>query len=220
MRVEQIQGIGSIYGGEYEQIKIEGVSKCKGDIKAEIVDIEGVFKSKGRVRAKEFYCEGVGEFEKNIKAGKVNVEGIIRMRGNAKLEADEIKCDGVLIGNAEICADLIDVDGCIQATEVTGDNIKIISTKKSFVNKIPFDLSKIFGEHWFTNKQQNSVVDLVEATTIELQGVKAKNVNGENITIGMNCDIDSVDCTGTLYLHPSSRIGVITGGAVPQYKED
>lgn len=219
MRTEQIQGFGNIYGGEYERIKIEGVSKCKGDIKAEIVDIEGIFKSKGKIQTKEFFCEGVGEFEKSIKAGKVDIEGIIRMKGNAKLQADNIKCEGVLISNAEICADTIDVDGCIQAVEVTGDNIRVMSRKKSFVSKVPFDLSKIFGDYWFTNKNQNSNIELVEATTIELQGVKAKEVNGENITIGMNCDIEAVDCSGTLYLHPSSRIGKITGGAEPLYKE-
>jgi len=219
MRTEQIQGIGNIFGGEYEKIKIEGVSKCKGDIKADVVDIEGVFKSKGKIQAKELLLEGVGEFDKDVDSGKISINGVFRMKGNAKVRADEIVCEGVLVSGAEVSADIINIDGCVQATEITGDDVKILSRKKSFLHKVPFDLTKVFGDYWFTNKNQNSSVDLVEATTIELRGVKAKEVNGENITIGVNCDIETVDCSQTLYLHPSSRIGKITGGAVPVYKD-
>jgi cytoskeletal protein CcmA (bactofilin family) len=217
MNTEKFAGIGSINGGEYDVIKIEGVSKLKGDVRANLIDVLGVFTSKGRVNTKDLLCEGVGEFEKNVKAEKINVQGIVRMKNNAKLTADEIKCEGIILSNAEISADQIAIDGCVQADEVTGDTVTILSLKKSFISKIPFDLSKAFGEHWYTNKNQNSNVGLVEATTIHLQGVKAKQVNGENITIGVNCDIEAVDCTGTLKLHPSSRIGVISGGVTPEY---
>jgi hypothetical protein len=61
----------------------------------------------------------------------------------------------------------------------------------------------------FTKKY--STVNLIEATRIELKGVIAGTVNGSDITIGPKCQIERVDCNGTLYIDPEAQVGQITG---------
>ena len=68
MHSQTIEGVGSISGGEYERISIEGVGNSKGDITVKQLDIEGVFKSNGKIKAETIECEGVAEFSDTIRA--------------------------------------------------------------------------------------------------------------------------------------------------------
>jgi hypothetical protein len=52
---------------------------------------------------------------------------------------------------------------------------------------------------------------MIEATTIELSGVRADVVNGRDIKIGPNCQIENIDCSGILSVDPSSYVRNITG---------
>lgn len=98
----------------------------------------------------------------------------------------------------EISADKINAEGCIDADEIVGDNIRILS-------------------HWHTPRLLNfinrftSKVRVIEATTIELSGVKAETVNGRDIKIGPDCKIENIDCSGTLSVDSGSIVHNITG---------
>ena len=193
-----IEGVGSIKGGEFGNITIEGVGNCSGDIKADLVRIEGVFNVKGGLEANMLDCEGVADFYSDVRAKKIVVEGVLNAKKEAKIEAEEIICEGVIKAGGEISADMIRTEGCIQADEIVGDKIYIDSAYH------PRFVSRIF-------RRWRSEVRLIEATTIELRGVSATSVNGKDITIGPDCKIENIDCNGMLYIDRSSYVRNITG---------
>lgn len=194
----KMEGIGTISGGEYDIVKIEGVGSCKGNIKANEISIEGVFDCNGDVETGLLYCEGVADFKSNIRAKKLVIEGVLSERSGGKIEAEEIVCDGAISTKGEVSADIINAEGCIEANEIVGDRIRINSR---------FTRGKILT---LINRIQ-SKVKLIEATTIELRGVTAEVVNGNDITIGPKCNINTIDCSGVLFIDKTAKVNKITG---------
>lgn len=194
----KMEGIGSISGGEFNIIRVEGVGNCSNKIKANDLHIEGVFNCSGEIEAENLFCEGVANFKANIRAKKMYIEGVLNEKYGTKIEAEQITCEGVIKTSGEISADVLDAEGCIEADEIVGDRIKILSHwhKSGFLN--------VFN-------RIHSKIRIIEATTIELSGVKAYNVNGCDIKIGPNCQIENIDCNGILSVDPSSVVRNITG---------
>lgn len=193
-----MEGIGKISGGEFETLTVEGVGDCTNNIKADNIRIKGVFNCSGEVETRILYCEGVANFKSNIRAKKINVVGVLSDKDSTRIEAEEIICDGVIKTGGEISADIIKAEGCIEAKEIVGDQIFINSHYHS--NRILNFLNRIKSE-----------VRLIEATTIELSGVTADTVNGKDITIGPNCKIENIDCSGFLSININSYVKNITG---------
>lgn len=193
-----IEGIGTINGGEFGLLKVEGVGTCSGDIKAADIRIEGVFNCSGNVDTGYLECEGVANFNSNIRAKKIIVEGVLNNKHGNKIEAEEILCEGVIKTYSEISADYIKVEGCIDANEIVGEHIIIDSDSH------PHLLRRLF-------KSTTSEVNIIEATTINLSGIKAKAVNGKDITIGPSCVIDNIDCSGFLSIDRRAVVKNITG---------
>lgn len=198
MKDLNLEGLGRINGGEYDNITLEGVNSCSDHVKAENFHIEGVFTCSGQVEAGLLYCEGVSDFKANIRAKKIVVEGVFNGKDGMKIEAEELVCDGVIKSGGEIYADVVKADGCISAKEIYGDQIRIHTHYP--INKIV----KFFN----TTK---SDVRLIEATTIDISGVSADTLNGRDIIIGPNCRVGTVDCSGTLSIDSSSTVNTITG---------
>ena len=120
-----------------------------------------------------------------------------------KIEADRIKCDGVLNVEGEISADIIDAKGKLNAEEIVGDHITIKSYWKRGVGGLFLALGEKISEKW---SAKFSVIGLIEGTTVELRGVRAKSVSGQNVYLGKNCKIDRVNASGELSIHPTSQV--------------
>ena len=197
----KIDGAGTINGGEYEKLDINGACTVDGDLKVKSLSINGVCTCKGSVEAESFDCDGVMTIHGNLRVGTADIDGVVTVNGN-KIEADRIDCDGLLSVEGEISADVIDADGKLNAREIVGDRIRIKSYWKRGLVAMLFEI----GEK---RSMKFSVVDLIEGTTVELRGVRAKSVNGHDVTIGKNCKIDHVDASGELSIAPSSEVGEI-----------
>ncbi len=210
MKDLNFEGVGTINSGEYKDINCEGVVKCKGDIKAEKIHIEGVFSAKGKIEAKILECEGTGKFNDNIRVESLNIEGVMSLKDNASIEATKIYCEGVLSSTGEISTDYLHAEGCITAREIVGDTIEILNDRGKHSIKFNIDLS-MFGGIKKNISNYASKVDTIEATTILIEGVKATNVNGENVTIGPYCEVENVDCSGTLKVHNTATVTNIQG---------
>lgn len=227
----RIEGIGTIVGGEYCNINIDGIGKCEGDLIAQTIDIDGKFNCNGSVKADTITCDGLtrcngniitqnididgkfngvgsltteilncdgmAEFDSNIIAKTVLVNGLLSVKNGTKIEADQINCDGCIRIDGQISADVIMANGFVNAKEIVGDSITIKSRYRSFI--------KLF----FT--KSISEIDLIEATTVQISGVSARSVNGQNVLIGPRCNIKNLDCSGTLSIHPTATIENITG---------
>ncbi len=195
MQSFHLKGNASMDGGEYSTLKVSGMGKCTGNLKAMSIDIDGSFTCLAHAEAGTVVCDGLARFEQGLRVGTLDVDGSVTI-GGGKLEADEILCDGMIKADGEVSADSIRASGAIFAKEIVGDKIII----DSFVNKIAkFVLRK------------NSEIELIEATTITISGVQAKQVNGMIVKIGPGCNIETVDCSGTLSIHKDAKVGNITG---------
>lgn len=192
-----IDGVASVNGGEFGKISIDGVGKCSGNIKAETVEIDGIFTCDGSIAAQRIKCDGKAEVYSNIKAKELNVDGMLRVMGSeGKIEADEITCDGYISADMEINADKIVVNGHLRAREIVGDSVSI----KTSASKLSRFIRRKFSE-----------IDAIEATEIVLAGVIASNVSGENISIGPLCEVENLECSGTLFIDEDANVNNISG---------
>jgi len=200
----RIDGVVTFPGGKFEELHVNGVCTAEGPIDADSLNIDGVFTAKSDVSVGKLDCDGVTTIEGNLRAKKADIDGVTTVNGD-KVEADHIVCDGVLTARYQISADLIEAEGFINAKEIVGDRIVIRSFRKSTFFNLYLKIKETFKNPDF------SKIDLIEATTIELRGVRAREVNGQNIIIGSACIIDRVDCSGTLTIDADAKVGEIVG---------
>lgn len=222
----RVDGIQTIKGGEFDSVQVSGVVTIQGDIITNKMRLEGVSTVKGLVKAARLHVNGVTNISNdiisnkvkveavmnlsgNLKAGELDIQGVIRSRGE-KIEAEMISCKGVLDFSGEISADLVKAEGIIRADEICGDQIRIESVSIEPYQWIKKGIRSLIGLD-DGGKENFSQIDLIEGTTITLKNVRAKEVNGHDITIGDNCTVDKVDCDGTLCVSRSATIKEITG---------
>jgi len=196
MRDFTIDGVASIKGGEFGLLSVDGVGKCTGDIQAETLLVDGVFRCFGSIKAGLMRCDGMAQIHGDIKADTISIDGMMKVSGGTKIEATEITCEGMIELSGEISADRIDSDGFISADEIVGDSINIRSRRNHF---------------WDFFRPHHSHIKLIEATDIELRGVVAQTVNGTNVIIRSGCTIENLDCSGMLFIDPSSQVRNLTG---------
>ena len=197
----RIDGVGSIRGGVYDDLYINGVCTVDGDLEAETLKINGVCTCTGNITAKSFNCDGVLTIQGNLRAGLADIDGVVTVNGS-KVEADRIDCDGVLNVEGEVSADVIEANGSVSAMEIVGDQIIIKSYWRTGIRRLLFKLGEKMNF-------KHSVIGLIEGTTVELRGVRARSVSGRDVRIGKNCEIDRVDASGELVIHPSACIGEV-----------
>ena len=210
MQDARIEGMGSIHGGEYKDIFVDGMGKLKGDIKADKIAVSGMFKSNGEISANELICDGLSRVFKNVKVKKATVSGVLKIR-RAKLEANNIKCDGVITCTREVCADEIYIDGVCSISKMYGDKIIINNKLGGLANsKIPTKFLMLTNIYLGRKiSMSHSLVDLIECTNLEASGLKAKIVKAQNVTLHNNCIIDRLECTGQVVIDDSCKIGNI-----------
>ena len=195
----RIDGKGTIAGGEYGAIKVNGFAQSEGDVRAASVDVDGTMNCRGSLTADLLDCDGAMKIEADLRVKKMMVDGMLRVTSGREIEAEELFCDGSLHIDGQISADKMVVNGLIRAREIVGDQITISSS----VGR----LARLFIHN-------GSKADLIEATTIRLSGVTAKAVNGQDIVVGPFCEIDSLDCSGTLSVDPTATSQRATGSFV------
>lgn len=197
----KIEGVGTFSGGVYGDLKIDGVCTINGDLEADSLNVDGVCTCNGNITAKKFDCDGVITIAGNLRSGTIDIDGVVKL-GGSKVEADRIDCDGVLSINGEISADIIIADGKLNAEEILGDHITIKSYWRRGIRGMFLKGGEKIGGKF-------SIIGLIEGTTVELRGVRAKSVSGQNVYIGKYCEIDKASASGELYIHPTSKVGEV-----------
>lgn len=181
------------------KLSVNGTLRCDGDAKSDHLRVGGRFKCSGSLAAGKVSCSGMLDVGGNVLVDELDVSGSLRIDGGTKLEGTQIKCTGSIKTDGQISADQVRIEGIVTAREIVGDQVVI--------RPGPFSLSPIL--HMFS--MAISKADLIEATTVELEGVTARTVNGQDVRIGPNCTIENLDCSGTLYIDPSSTVKHLTG---------
>ena len=202
MAVTKIKGVRSLGGGKYEELVIDGVVTANGDLEVESLDVDGVVTINGKVDSKSFVkVDGVVTLNDKPRAKTVDVDGVVTIHGN--VEADKVKIDGVVNAKGQVSADLVESHGVFSAEEVVGDKVIIHCDEKKNISGL-----FRFGRHV---RKDLPKVGTIEATEIDVDGIRVDNVNGHNIVIGPSCIVENVDCTGRLSIAPGAVVKNING---------
>ena len=184
----KIAGANVFGGGEFRNVKISGAGKVTNDLSAEEISVSGAFKALGEVTAKQIKLSGSAHFEKNVKSEYFAVSGGVKILGNLNSEtlkvAGEINCKG----------------------EVNSDEINIESTDSK--------LSTVYGENIFIGtksyfgrrKSRKNQVQLIEATTVEVNQSEVDIIRGSKITVGANSVIKLVEYSDELILEDNAVV--------------
>lgn len=232
-----INGTGTLSGGAYGKVSVNGMGKCDGMIRAEQIQINGTFTCPGVLGAEKIGVNGSFTCEGDVNADHIKVDG--RMKCSGALTAVRVDVDGMTEVRGDVYAGELDVDGSLKvsALKLEAQNIKCDGMIK-VAGQISADVldadgyisaREIVGDKITINSYSHvsaflralgglaifgdfsSKAELIEATTVRLRGVTAQSVNGQDITIGPGCIIEHLDCSGTLSLDPGSTVRTITG---------
>lgn len=210
MRNETIDGIGSLSGGEYNEVKIDGIGRLKRPLTAKKITIDGIFKAKAPFTADEIIVDGVVRAFKDIKAKTVFVDGVLKMR-RCKLYTDSLESDGIIVCNREINADRVDIKGLCSVSAIYGDDVSIQSNRvqKNRVSNVVKPLSTLyFGR---SLDPEYSLVDTIECTHIEGHNIKCKTIRAESVKLTGKCEIKTLYCDGDIEAEKTCKIGKIIG---------
>ena len=198
MAIHKIGGVSTVGGGTCDELKMDGVITCNGDIQARSIDLDGVVTINGKMSGDEWIkVNGVVTISDAMRSKTVSVDGVCTIKGN--IEADHVNIKGVVSSKKQISADLVDGRGMISAEEIVGEKVIV---RCGHNRRHLFDMFK---------ERELPKIGLIEATEIEVEGIHCQNLNGHNIVIGPQCIVENVDCSGTLSIAPEAQVQNING---------
>lgn len=213
-----INGLGSSNGGQFHLVTINGrgtintdvecnefecsgSGSLNGDVLAGTAKVSGHARFKGNIEGQKITIDGTAKIEQSLLVKQIKVSGTASIGG--KVRAEEVKVRGNLtVGEdceAEIFkgeyrfsiggllnAEQIDIKiyGECRAKEIGGQTIIVKPYKGSVIGGL-------FKSFFKTQLE----TELIEGDTIELENTIAKVVRGNNIKIGPNCQIGTVEYT-------------------------
>ena len=213
----KINGDGSLSGGTYGAVTVNGAGTINGDIDCVRFTINGAGTSNGRVVAQDITVNGQGTFNGEVQAGSMTVNGDASIRDGVGIGRLAIKGHATVGGS--IAAHEVDVRGFLrgagdcQAEQFSGEgaftiagllsadviDVKIYGTcsareigGEKITIRSPRGFQSITQIFTFW-AEQRLTADTVEGDDIYLEGVTAKIVRGRNVTIGTECKIDVVE---------------------------
>ena len=195
-----IEAIGTVHGGEYGKIVIEGVGKITDSIQFEKLEIEGTCKSHGDHDGNLMSVQGIYKGDGNIKVRRLEVEGVMKT-ADKKIYADEIIVEGILSNGGEVNADKIRVEGCINFNDLFGDDIVINYSAHSYS---VFSFGKSIQTK--INKANN-----IECTTLKACNITCHSISATDIYLESHCVVDTINCNGTLHYDSTCTIRNIEG---------
>lgn len=193
LRDLKIEGIGSSYGGEYNRVKLEGMTTIKDDLKCISFHSQGMCKCKAELIADDIRTEGTFNTKGNVKAKKIKIEGIAIFK-DSSINTDEINVEGV-IKCSELSADNVKIEGVCRAEKIFGESIEI---NPRLGRKMR--LFDIF------NSYDISKVKLIECTELKADGLSADTIRASRVKLGRYCEIDLVEYSETVDIHPEAKV--------------
>lgn len=231
MAINKISGVSTVGGGSYDELVMNGVITCNGDIHAQSAVIDGVITVKGMVETKEdIVLGGVPTIQGEVKGRDVRMDGTCTIRGEVtgknihvdgtcmiqgRVRGEEIRVGGTctIRENVEadhvFCKGVITVGGQISADLVEGRGL--LNAKEIVGEKVNVHCDTKKYSIFFVRNHELCKIGMIEATEIDIDGIEAKAVNGHNVIIGPNCIVENVDCSGTLSIAEGAEVKNVNG---------
>jgi cytoskeletal protein CcmA (bactofilin family) len=230
----KISGSGTIQGDiECQDLKISGSGKINGDITSEEFKCSGSSKITGSINAKEITISGSTNIEGSVTAAEMSVSGSSKIsenltckefsssgstKINGKLHGGEIKSHGSLKVEKDCEVETFISRGSVTIKGLlSADKVDIKISHESFIKEIGGEIIEVKNEHsaklfmqvvnFFMQRDDHLRSDLIEGDEIYLENTKAKLVRGKNVTIGENCEIETVEYSGAFDVKDGSKVG-------------
>ncbi len=229
----KINGDGSLSGGTYGAVTINGAGTINGDIDCTDYRVNGAGTHNGKLLAQTITVNGTGTFNGEVQANELNVNGDMNVRdgigvgrlsikGNASFGGSIASHDVVVRGfmktggdcqsEAFDCEGAFTVAGLLNAGSVDIKLYGPCSAREIGGERITVrqpgggglsSLTQIFT-FW---AEKRLTADSIEGDDVTLELTTAKTVRGRNINIGEGCRVDLVEYAGTYVVAPGATVG-------------
>lgn len=208
IRCQSLHCSGSVKGSAnvvcLEDVKISGSCHIENSISAQNILVSGALKVGGDVSAdRSIKLSGGIRCGGSLKCESFNCSGGLDVGG--EIEAEDIKISGAVKCNGLMNAEKIEIDmggasAMSRIGSIGGGEVKIYS-KKTSMSRMPL-LNKIVG------CGGNLTVDeLIEGDVVALEFVTAPKVTGRVVAIGEGCEVDLVQYSEEIEMHPKAVVG-------------
>lgn len=190
------EGIGTLNGGSYDNLHVEGVFSAKAPITAKNISCEGVINFYA-LNAETLTCEGVANIREQLEVETASIEGV--------LKASHITVSRSLYADGVLNAD----------TLKAGSATLLYNSQKS----TPRPFAKIRA--FFTGKdvlnEKNARIREIEAGTLVIEDYSVKKILGQDITIGKGCVVETVQADTRLRIHTTATVKDFSSSVTPEY---
>jgi len=228
----RIAGEGTLSGGSYGTITINGAGTISGDVDCSNLRINGAGTANGRVKAESATINGAGTINGEMQAAELNVNGDASIRDGAGIGRLSVKgrCSiggGLAAHDIDLKGEL-KVGGDCEAESVTGEGAFAIG---GLLNAGTIDMrlyapcsAREIGGERITVRQPGSgfssftqlftfwaekrlTAETIEGDDVFLELTVAKTVRGRNVTIGEGCKIELVEYSDNYSLVDGATVG-------------
>lgn len=155
-----------------------GSFSCQGNVNTDLLQHSGSFKCQGKIKCQQLITAGCLHAENGIEAESFCLNGAVQCPDLINGESIEIRFfEGMKIGS------------------VGGSNI-LFASRRNFLKRI-FKKSAI-------GKIQ--VASTIEGDQINIEHTHCPLVTGRKVTIGKGCQIDLVEYSHSLEIHPKAKV--------------
>jgi cytoskeletal protein CcmA (bactofilin family) len=112
-----LSGVGSASGGEYQDVRVQGIGKVHGDLDCVHCDIVGVSEILGRIQADTVNIHGKAKIQGDVIANQILIEGATSVAGQCEAR-QKLTIHGRAKVGGGINGDVIIIDG---SNRVDGD---------------------------------------------------------------------------------------------------
>ena len=219
-----ISGSGKINGNiRCVSLSCSGSAKGVGAVTcSEDVKISGSCHIDESLSAKNIYASGSLKVGGDAEAdAEIKVSGSIRIGGSIKCAT--LKCSGSVESDREIAAEEMRISGCIRcAGLVNSDKIEIDmsgASAKSVIGSMGGSQIKVCNsnggrlisrlpllKHIVGGSGSLKVEELIEGDVVDIEYVTSPKVVGRMVTVGAGCNIDLVQYSEKIEIHPKAKV--------------
>lgn len=221
-------GIGLIKKGDYNSIRVDGLGGTVGNLKVNDFWSSGIWIMKGDICANKLSLYGfayvygnaevfnlfsTGKFiiKGQIKSSNIETVGTLSLRGG-DLHTDCLKVYGGLLTKGNVYSKHIDVHGVVNAGNfLEGNVVKVVFAGISKIKAIKAErvfISREKGNNTLFHRKKIHV-ESIDAKQINVNNSVIEYIKGNEVTIGPNSRIGTIEYCSHLHVHPTSRVGKI-----------
>ena len=186
-------GLGKFDDIYAKELTVSGSVKVSGNVDVFNMDVSGAASIGGNITL----SGGLDVSGSLVAGGSISCESL-DLAGSLKAEelvSGKIDSSGWLTIKKGIKAEIINVDGAIESDGVDCNSIQIdISSTRGKITKLLCNTVNIRRQRRIF-RSASIKIDEITCKTAELEGVIAKSIIGDDVTLGDGCEVDYVEAS-------------------------